>query len=700
MEPFRPEATDEPAAGPQAADDEKVEPVGVDVDAAVLTGPDAAPGAADPDPEVADPEAGEPEAEPEADPEVAEPEADPEVAEPAPEPATETEPEASEPAEAELPATEPEEAEPTEAEPTTTAAPDPEPAAAPITAETTEPETPELEPVSTAPVEPTTVAELVAATLRAAGVRVAFTVAGESFLAILDALAAVGIRIVATRHEGGAAFAAEAYGQLTGRPAVCLGTRAVGAANLAIGIHTATADSTPMFVILGDVDRGLVGREAFQEVDLVGTVGGLATWAGSIDDPATAAAMLESAVRATVEGRPGPVVLAIPEDVQEQQLPEGTLVPVVRPHPEAPTVTDVRAVLNFLASAERPLILAGAGVLRARCSNDLVRFAELLHVPVIASWRRGDVIPNDHPLFLGMAGFGSPRVVRERIEQADALLVLGSRLNQPTTFDYRVPAMGQRWMHVDVEPRTAPVGFAAAPELAVRADARAFLRAANARLKEAVLLAAPLAVRDAHNTADRTAWEAATAVDEGTWTGPGVHPGKIIADLRRLLPDDAILTTDAGAFGGWAARGFRFRRPGTFLGPTSGAMGYGFPAALAAALVHRERRVVAVLGDGGMGMTLAEVETAVREEAHVVAIVFDNERYGMIRAHQDRQGSPELTRDGPGPAGLRRRGACLWCPRGEGGERCRVRGGASNGACRLRTHRDPARAGPAMGERR
>jgi acetolactate synthase-1/2/3 large subunit len=453
-------------------------------------------------------------------------------------------------------------------------------------------------------------------------------------------MVAHGIRVVATRHEGTAASAAEAYGQLTGRPAACLGTRAVGAANLAIGIHTATADSTPMFVILGDVERGRSGREAFQEANLVRTVGGLAKWADRIADAATAAATLESAVRATVEGRPGPVVVVIPEDVQQLLLPAGTQVPMVRPHPEAPTVTDLRAVLNFLASAERPLILAGAGVLRARCSNDLVRFAEQLHVPVVASWRRGDIIPNDHPLYLGMAGFGSPRVVRERIEQADALLVLGSRLNQPTSFDYRVPAMGQRWMHVDLEPRTAPVGFASAPELAIRADARAFLRAANARLKESVLLAAPLAVRDGHNTADRAAWETATAVDEGTWSGPGVHPGRIIADLRRLLPDDAILTTDAGAFGGWAARGFRFRRPGTFLGPTSGAMGYGFPAALAAALVHRERRVVALLGDGGMGMTLAEVETAVREDAHVVAIVFDNERYGMIRAHQDRQGSP------------------------------------------------------------
>ncbi len=492
---------------------------------------------------------------------------------------------------------------------------------------------------SAEPAAPTTVAELIAATLRAAGVRMAFTVPGESFLPVLDALAAAGIRIVATRHEGAAAFAAEAYGQLTGRPAACLGTRIVGAANLGIGIHTATADSTPMFVLVGQVDRGLRGREAFQEVDLVATIGALAKWAGEIDDPATAAATLEAAVRATVEGRPGPALLSLPEDVLDLPLPEGTRTPVVRSHPDVPNPADVRAVLHFLAAAERPVILAGAGVLRARCSNDLVRFAEQLHVPVIASWRRGDVIPNDHPLYLGMAGFGAPAVVRDRLASADALLVIGSRLNEPTTSEYRLPGLGQRWMHVDLEPRSGAVGFAEPPTLAVRADARAFLRAANARLKDAVLVAEPVAVRDTHNAADRSAWEAATVVDADDWSGPGVHPGRIITELRRLLPDDAIVTTDAGAFGGWAARGFRFRRPGTFLGPTSGAMGYGFPAALAAALVHRERRVVALIGDGGMGMTLAEVETAVREGAHLVAIVFDNERYGMIRDHQDRAGS-------------------------------------------------------------
>ena len=494
---------------------------------------------------------------------------------------------------------------------------------------------------------PRTVADLVAATLRAAGVRLAFTVPGESFLPVLESLERVGIRVVATRHEGTAAFAAEAYGQLTGRPAACLGTRAVGAANLAIGIHTARADSTPLFVLVGQVERGLRGREAFQEVDLVATIGALGVFAAELDDPATAADTLVEAVSRATTGRPGPVLLSLPEDVLDAELPAGTAVPAVRPLPVRPELDDVRAVLHALAGAERPVILAGGGVLRARCSNDLTKLAELLEVPVIASWRRGDVISNEHPLYLGMSGYGSPPAVRSRLDVADLIVVLGSRLNEVTTFGYAVPRPGQRWIHVDVEPGEAP--WLPAPERVVTADAKAFVRAALARLKDAVLLAAPLQERHRHNPADRAAWEAATIVDTGRWSGPGVHPGRIVAALRRILPDDAILTTDAGNFGGWVARGFRFRRPGTFLGPTSGAMGYGLPAALAASVVHRDRPVVAVVGDGGLGMTLADLETAVREHARLVVLVFDNERYGTIRMHQERRatGSAPATDLGP-----------------------------------------------------
>ena len=487
------------------------------------------------------------------------------------------------------------------------------------------------------PAGPVTVGRMVADALRRAGVRWAFTVPGESFLGLLEGLEGAGINVVATRHEGAAAFMAEAHAQLTGRPAAALGTRAVGAANLAIGIHTAFADSSPMFALVGQVTRAARGREGFQEVDLTGSIGRLAKWAG---EPATvddAVRLTGEAVAQALGGRPGPVLLAFPEDLLDEQVPAGVSAPPARPTADRPTDDEVVAVLRLLLSGARPVILAGGGVLRARTSNDLLRVAELLRVPVIAGWRRGDVISNDHPLYLGMAGYGSPKVVRERLAAADTMLVVGCRLNEITSFDWTIPAPGTRWAHVDVAPERPHPSLAAA-DLAIRSDARVFLRAAIARLESrGVLDAEATDARAARNAEDRAAWEAATIVDGHPWTGPGVHPGRVITTLRRLLPDDAIVTTDAGGFGSWAARGLRFRRPGTFLGPTSGAMGYGLPAAIAAGLVHRDRTVVALVGDGGMGMTLAEVETAVRMGLRTIVLVFDNQRFGMIRAYQDRR---------------------------------------------------------------
>jgi acetolactate synthase-1/2/3 large subunit len=424
---------------------------------------------------------------------------------------------------------------------------------------------PEPEPAD-APA-PRTVGRLIAEALRSAGVRYAFTVPGESFLGLLEGLQGAGIRVVATRHEGGAAFMAEAHGQLTGRPAAAIGTRGVGAANLAIGIHTARQDSAPMFALVGQVDRASRGREAFQEIDQATTIGGLAAHAIELSAVGDVPRLVGDAVRAALVGRPGPAVISMPEDLLDEELPAGTPLDTSRPAPARAEPDEVAAVLHFLAAAERPVILAGGGVLRARTSTDLVKLAELLRVPVIAGWRRGDVVPNDHPLFLGMAGYGSPAVVRERLQRADALLVLGCRLSEITSFGYAVPADGQAWMQVDVEPLQARPGLTA-PRRTIRSDARAFLRAAITRLQQGVLDAAIADRREATNAADRSAWEAATDPDTEPWNGPGVHPGHVVATVRRVIPDDAIVTTDAGNFGLWVARHFRFRRPGTFLGPT------------------------------------------------------------------------------------------------------------------------------------
>ncbi len=485
---------------------------------------------------------------------------------------------------------------------------------------------------------PRTVGRFIAEAFRSAGVRYAFTVPGESFLGLLDALEGAGIRVIATRHEGAAAFMAEAHGQLTGRAALCLGTRAVGGANLAIGIHTARQNSTPFFAAVGQVQRSLLGREAFQEIDQVGTLGGLAKWAAQPLSATDVAATMAEAVRQALGGRPGPVLLALPEDLLDDPMPEDARFDGGRVSLPRASDDEIRAVIELLASARRPVILAGAGILRARTSTELIRFAELLQVPIIASWRRADVISNDHPLYLGMAGLGAAPSVRERLDAADALVVIGARLNEATSYGYSMPRADLRWAHIDLEPGRSK-GLPP-PEILVASDAKVFLRAANERLVgRAVLDAERVAARQANNEADRAAWEVSSVVDGDPWDGPGVHPGRTVTTLRRVLPDDAILTTDAGNFAGWAGRGFRFRRPGTSLGSTSGAMGYGLPAAIVASLVHRDRAVVALVGDGGLGMTMAELETAVRIGARVVVVVFDNERYGTIRMWQEQRGS-------------------------------------------------------------
>ena len=500
----------------------------------------------------------------------------------------------------------------------------------------------DLAAVEAADTGPRTVGRLVAEALRTAGVRYAFMVPGESFLGLVDGLTAVGIRVIATRHEGGAAFMAEAHGNLTGRPAACVGTRAVGSSNLAIGIHTARQDSSPMFALVGQVERAHRGHEAFQEIDQVATIGGLAKWAAEPTEAADVPGILTEALRQVLGGRPGPVLLSLPEDLLDEPAPDDPRISLDRAGPSRPSDGDIRTVIELLASAERPVILAGGGVLRARTSTDLLRFAELLQVPIIAGWRRADVVSNDHPLYLGMAGLGSAPSVRDRLLAADAMLVIGSRLNEPTSWEDTIPSADTPWAWVDIDPH--PPHGPRPPDVTVTADARIFLRAANDRLLgRAVLDAEKVRRRQEHNEADRAAWETSSTVDAGadTWSGPGVHPGRVITTLRAVLPDEAILTTDAGNFAGWAGRGFRFRRPGTFVGPTSGAMGYAVPAAIAAALVHRDRPVVALVGDGGMGMTMAELETATREGARIIVMVFDNERYGTIRMWQTRRGSGE-----------------------------------------------------------
>lgn len=483
-----------------------------------------------------------------------------------------------------------------------------------------------------------TVGRLIADALASAGVRWAFTVPGESFLELLDALPAAGIRVIATRHEGGAAFMAEAVGSLTGEPAAVLGTRTVGATNMSIGVHTAFSNSTPMVALLGDVQRSHTGREAFQESDLVARFGGLAKFAARITDPTDAAAQLGEGLSLMRSGRPGPVLYALPEDVLLGPVKPRVRADVAPVAPPRVKGTAVDEVLEMLAGAKRPVIFAGGGVIAAGARDDLVALSDRLQVPVITAFRRPTAFPNDHAHYLGMTGYGSPSSVRKRLDEADALLVIGSRLNEIATFDYAIPRQRQGWAHVDLAPRSEHVAGLRRATISVTADARAFLRAALRRSSGYK----PPRARKSQLAADRAAYLAASTLPEATdWRGPGVDPAHVINVLQRVAPDDAIITSDAGNFALWLSRGFRYGPAQDFLGPTSGAMGYGLPAAVAASLAAVDRPVIALCGDGGFAMTMNELETSVRSGAKPVVLVFDNQRYGTIAMHQRNEGYRE-----------------------------------------------------------
>ena len=467
--------------------------------------------------------------------------------------------------------------------------------------------------------------------LRRAGVTRAFGVPGESFLAVLDAFYEAPLTFVSTRHEGGAAFMASGYAKTSGEIGVCMGTRAVGASNMAIGIHTARQDSTAMLAIAGQVNRDFLGREAFQELDLVAVFSRYCKWAVQIEDAARVPEQMARAIRIATTGRPGPVFVALPEDMLRDTADmRFEDVRAVAPPPPDPSALD--EALAALLAAERPLVLAGGGVVTSPGGCDaLVRFAEAAELPVQVAWRRHDAFPNDHRLFLGMTGLGAASVVFDRLAAADVVLAVGTRFQEITTRGYSLPRRDARVYQVDIEP--AVLGAAMPITLGIVADAGVALRALAARLPAPV---PGLAARRARNEADRAAFVEATTHRPAAVPNGCVDPGAVVAAMQRLLPPEAIVATDAGNFYGWLARYYRFRKPRTFVGPTSGAMGYGLPAAIGAKLARPDVPVVAWAGDGGFLMTMTELETAVRTGANVVALVFDNARYGTIRMHQER----------------------------------------------------------------
>lgn len=459
------------------------------------------------------------------------------------------------------------------------------------------------------------------------GADMAFCVAGESYLEVLDAAVdRPELRLVTCRQEGGAAFMAEAYGKLTGRPGICMVTRGPGACNAAIGVHAAMQDSTPLILLVGQVTRDQADREAFQEIDYRRMFGPVAKWAAQIDRADRIPEYLARAFRTATSGRPGPVVLALPEDMLRERAAVADLPRAlpVQPHPD-PAALERMATL--LAEAERPLVLVGGSGWDDPACARLRAFAEAWDLPVACSFRRQDVMANDSPCHVGDLGTGPSPALVERLRQADLLLAVGTRLGEIPTQGYTLPApprAAATLIHVHPDPEE--LGRVYQPDLAVLSGTAAFAAAAAA-------LPAP-ALRP------WSGWREAARAEFLAWQEPPAYGGdldlgRVFAWLRERLPADAVVTNDAGNFSGWGHRFLRYGRPGRQLGPTCGAMGYGVPAAVAASLLRPERLALCLVGDGGFTMTGQELATALHHGATPVILVFNNGMYGTIRMHQE-----------------------------------------------------------------
>ena len=456
-----------------------------------------------------------------------------------------------------------------------------------------------------------------------------FGVPGESYLPVLDGLYArrEQLQFVACRQEGGAAMMAEADGKLTRRPGVCIVTRGPGATNASLGVHIAKQDSTPMILLIGQVSRAMLGREAFQEIDLPSMFAPIAKWAAQIDDAERIPDMLARAYLEATSERPGPVVLSLPEDM----LAEEVDVVDASPNPASsskPGSESLERLDQLLSSAERPLVIVGGGSWDAETVENVRLFAERSGVPVAASFRRQDYFDNTNGLYAGDLGLGMNPRLAQRVRDADLLLALGARLGEVPTAGYtllEIPRPKQKLIHVHADP--AELGRVYEAELAIHADPRA--------------MAAALVDRPSLDASRWSEWARATNDDyliqsEPTQTPGSLQMGEVMRYLRDTLPADAIVTNGAGNYTVWVHRFYRYRRFGTQLAPTAGSMGYGVPAAVAAKLRYPQRTVVSFAGDGCFLMNGQEFATAVQHGANIISIVVNNGMLGTIRMHQER----------------------------------------------------------------
>ena len=472
--------------------------------------------------------------------------------------------------------------------------------------------------------------QVLADQLKIHDVDTAFCVPGESYLALMDALhdASNEIKVISCRQEGGATNMAEAFGKLTGKPGIAMVTRAPGACNGSIGVHTAMQDSTPMVILIGQVARDQEYREAFQEIDYRQFYGALCKWVGQIERAERIPEMVSKAFYHAMSGRPGPVALALPEDMLRELTDVGDAerYKTVRPGVEP---ADVEKMQAMIASAERPLVIVGGGGWTEAACADITDYTTANELPVAASFRCQDIIDNNRDCYVGELGTSVNPALAERVKEADLLLVVGARLGEMTTSGYSLisaPRPKQKLIHIYSDPDE--LGRVYQPDLPIAAAVDRFAAAAKAAL--------PIASGNWREWATAARQDYLANLKECTALPGEVDMVQVIAEIQERVGDDAIIASDAGNFSGWAQRFFRYSKYPSQIAPTSGAMGYCVPAAIAARLANPNRPVIGFVGDGGFMMSGQEFATAVHYGIDPILIVVNNNMYGTIRMHQER----------------------------------------------------------------
>jgi acetolactate synthase-1/2/3 large subunit len=461
------------------------------------------------------------------------------------------------------------------------------------------------------------------------GVEHVFCVPGESFLAVLDALHDRPITVTVCRQEGGAAMMAEAVGKATGRPGVCFVTRGPGATNASAGIHIARQDSTPMIMFVGQVDRAVKDREAFQELDYRAFFGGMTKWTAEIEHAGRMSEYVSRAFHTATSGRPGPVVLALPHDMLTEPV-NAPDAPPFKPVETAPGEAEMEALEALLREAQSPIAVLGGGGWNESARAAVHRFAERFEMPVATSYRRAPLFDALHANYAGDLGLApNPKLVA-RVKGADLVLAVGARLSEIATQGYQlfdIPGPGPNLVHV--YPGAEELGRVFVPHLAINASPTRFALALQ-RLKPPATPAWRGAAAAAHG--DYIEWSGAPTPQPGP-----VNLAEIMIWLRERLGPDAILCNGAGNYAGWIHRFYRFRKAGAHIASTSASMGYGMPSAVAMQRLYPTRRVISINGDGDFLMNGQEFAIAVQYDLPIVVLIFDNGTYGTIRMHQERE---------------------------------------------------------------